>query len=112
MLSRKLVSLLVIRPDLAINPASAISEKEVTTDLRPYLSQGRVFDLSEARRTVGDFCHELFKLESNELEFLRNLFEKRKYAIDLLFPDADRIRDHPGMKWRLQHLSPRLLSEN
>jgi predicted nucleotidyltransferase component of viral defense system len=93
------------RADLLKNPADVITEKQVATDLRPYLVRESGFNLSEARRTVGDFCHELFKLDSDELSFLESLFEDKRYVIGLLFPNADHLRDHPGMKWRLQQMT-------
>jgi predicted nucleotidyltransferase component of viral defense system len=99
------------RADLAHNPADIISEKDVRDDLRPYLTGDRGFDLSEAKKTVGDFCSKLFKLGSEESEFLRALFEDGKCLIDLLFPSAGHLRDHPGMKWRLQQLSGRSYSD-
>jgi len=61
--------------------------------------------LSEAKRTAGDFCHELFKLDSDELSFLESLLENKRYVIGLLFPNADHLRDHPDMKWRLQQMT-------
>lgn len=99
------------RADLAHNPADIISEKDVSDDLRSYLTRDRGFDLSEAKEAVGGFCRELFKLDSEESEFLRTLFEDRKCLIDLLFPSAGHLRDHPGMKWRLQRLSDRSSSD-
>jgi hypothetical protein len=77
----------------------------VATDLRPYLVRESGLNLSEAKRTVEDFCHELFKLDSDELSFLESLFEDKRYVIGLLFPNADHLRDHPGMKWRLQQMT-------
>jgi len=93
------------RAGLRSNPADTITEKEVASDLRPYLVRDIGFDLSEAKKTVGDFCRELFRFDSHELDFLKNLFEKNEYVIDLLFPGAKHLRDHPGMKWRLQQIA-------
>jgi predicted nucleotidyltransferase component of viral defense system len=92
------------RPDLRRNPADAITEKEAASDLRPYLIRDMDFNLTEAKKIVGEFSRELFRLDGDELSFLENLFEKREYVIDLLFPGANHLRDHPGMKWRLQQI--------
>jgi hypothetical protein len=93
------------RAELLKNPADVITEKQGATDLRPYLVRESGFNLSEAKRTVEDFCHELFKLDSDELSFLESLFEDKRYVIGLLFPNADHLRDHPCMKWRLQQMT-------
>jgi predicted nucleotidyltransferase component of viral defense system len=93
------------RADLLRNPADVITQKQMATDLRPYLVRDNSFNLSEAKGAVGDFCHELFKLDPNELSFLEKLFENKQYVIDLLFPSANHLRDYPGMKWRLRHIT-------
>jgi predicted nucleotidyltransferase component of viral defense system len=93
------------RADLLRNPADVITQKQLATDLYPYLIRDNSFNLSEAKGAVGDFCHELFKLDPNELRFLEKLFENKQYVLDLLFPSANHLRDHPGIKWRLRQIT-------
>lgn len=93
------------RTSLAKNPADAIEESQVKQDLRPQLIQNSHFDLSDARKVVGGFCKDLFKLDHDEEEFLQKFFEDKRYLPALLFPDKSYLVDHPGIIWRLQQLS-------
>jgi predicted nucleotidyltransferase component of viral defense system len=93
------------RASLARNPADNMQERQVRQDLHPFLRQNTNFELSEVRQTVGGFWADLFRLESDERQFLESLFEERRYLPALLFPDADHLKDHPGIAWRLQQLS-------
>lgn len=92
------------REPLTSNPADAITEKQVSDELRPYLRHDYNFDLTSAKGIVGGFCNELFRLESDEQKFLRSFFEDKEYLLNLLFPGEDHLIDHPGIKWRLQQM--------
>lgn len=93
------------RASLARNPTDDIREKQVRQDLHPFLRQNTQFELSEARDMVGRFWADLFRLDSDEQEFLEMLFENRKYLPALLFPNGDHLKEHPGIAWRLRQLS-------
>jgi predicted nucleotidyltransferase component of viral defense system len=93
------------RSKLGANPADLITPNQIIDELRPYLRKDAQFDLTEAQQTVGDFCKNLFSLEQRHIDFLDNLFDRQTYSPDLLFPGRSDLRDHPGMKWRLQQLS-------
>lgn len=93
------------RSELGTNPANPITQKQISDELRPYLRKKAEFDLAEAKKTVGGYCQELFNLETGHRDFLDNLFDKGVYSPELLFPGKIHLRDHPGIKWRLQQLS-------
>lgn len=92
------------RRSLASNPADVIGKKQVSDELRPYLRHDYNFDLTSAKEAVGRFCNELFRLEEYEQKFLQSFFEDKEYLLNLLFPNGDHLRDHPGIKWRLQQM--------
>lgn len=92
------------RASLTRNPADAIEENQVKQDLRPYLNQKGHFNLSDAKVVVGGFCRDLLKLDNDEQQFLQGFFDDKKYLPNLLFPDKNHLRDHPGIAWRLQQL--------
>jgi hypothetical protein len=93
------------RSALRTNPADPITQDQINNELRPYLRKKAEFDLAEAKQTVGGFCQKLLNLEPPHIDFLDNLFDKGVYSPELLFPSKIHLRDHPGMKWRLQQLS-------
>jgi predicted nucleotidyltransferase component of viral defense system len=92
------------RSALNSNPADAITQKQIDNELRPYLHRGTEFNLEEARSTVGNFCQTLFTLETNQIRFLNDFLDKGIYSPDLLLPGKDQLKDHPGIKWRLQQM--------
>jgi predicted nucleotidyltransferase component of viral defense system len=93
------------RNELNQNPAAPITDEQIENQLRPYLREADKFDLNEAKQTVDVFCRELFTLAPTQRNFLDNLFDKRIYCPELLFTDRNHLREHPGIKWRLQQLS-------
>lgn len=92
------------RDALKVNPADQITQEQVTNELQPYLRNDTEFNLTEAKASVGGFSQELLKLEQTQDEFLDRFFDRGEYVPDLLFPGKNHLKDHPGMKWRLQQL--------
>ena len=93
------------RASLARSPADTMQERQVRQDLHPFLRQNTQFELSEVRETVGGFWADLFKLESDETQFLASFFEEKRYLPALLFCDAGHLKNHPGIAWRLKQFS-------
>jgi hypothetical protein len=93
------------RKTLRNNPADAMDAKQVSNELIPYLREGYNFNLASAKSTVGVFCKRLFRLGINERRFLGEFFDYKQYEPKLLFPNEERLAEHPGIKWRLQQMS-------
>lgn len=65
-------------------------------------------DLDRMKETVKDFLKKLLQLTDDERQFLI-LFRDKKYEPELLFSDADILKNiarHPMIEWKLQNHEP------
>lgn len=84
-----------------------INERDIWTSLTPMLRKGQKISLKEMREEVEPFLKTMSDFSNNENDFIKSLFDDKEYKIEILFEDElynERVREHPGMEWRLKNL--------
>lgn len=79
------VSMAVDIREVDISLVKKIDERVVLRNLIPLLPKGTSFDVVKAKKEVIAFLSELVKLNKKEEEFVRELYENRRFKSDLLF---------------------------
>ncbi len=81
-----------------------LSFTNIRRDLFPVLRKKDHFALEERKESAKAFIHKLMVLTATENEYLE-WFEKGEYKPELLFDDADilkNIKNHPMVLWKMQ----------
>lgn len=82
---------------------SRLDERRVKNVLRPTLARGYELDVKQLKSSVKGLVNRILKTNRVENEFLDE-FYSGKYRPELLFPENESLKHHPGAEWRMRQL--------
>lgn len=88
-----------------------IDQKMVDQELRPLLRSTEELDVKKMKQGVTDFVSGLIRYDDQERRFLDRFLDDGMYEPALLFQvveEAERLRTHPAVLWKLQTLRKHL----
>lgn len=83
-----------------------LDEKSVKNVLRPTLARDYDLDLKQMKNAATSLLFRILKMNKGEDEFLDS-FLSGSYRPELLFPNNELLKHHPGAMWRLRKLGGR-----
>lgn len=84
----------------------AINQKMVEVQLHPLCRVDEVIELAEMKGKVKQALADTLQYEANERRFMDRFLDDGEYEPELLFDDAgqaQRLRHHPAVLWKLQN---------
>ncbi|KXB00324.1 hypothetical protein AKJ41_04150 [candidate division MSBL1 archaeon SCGC-AAA259O05] len=89
------------------NVLDELTSEDVRRSLIPTFRKGEWVELKEMKKKVNPMLEKFLSFSEEEKDFIENLFEEKKYRPKDLFEKIKfnkSIKDHPGIKWRLEKI--------
>jgi glucose-6-phosphate 1-dehydrogenase len=83
-----------------------IDQRSVNNELTALLRARDSADIAAMKQCARDFLSQLLRYEDREKQFMDRFLDRGEYEPELLFDDAEqaqRLKQHPAMLWKLQN---------